>query len=178
MLRRALMDRVHGPLAGRIGLRAAAAVDEPLLYRIYASTRGEEFQYVDWDPGQKTAFLEMQFGAQSAFYRQRFPESGYEVILVNDEPVGRLFLHRAPDEIRLVDIGLLSEYRNMGIGAALIVAILDEAAEAGKPVRLHVDVSNRAQRLYQRLGFLPIGARGLHLEMEFVPNIPAKGCEL
>ncbi len=178
MLRRTLMDRVHGPLAGRISLRPAAVAGEPLLYRIYASARGEELQLVNWDPGQKTAFLEMQFGAQSAFYRQRFPDSGYEVILVNDEPVGRLFLHLDLDEIRLVDIGLLSEHRNQGIGAALIAAILDEAAEAGKPVRLHVEVSNRAQRLYQRLGFLPIGARNLHLEMEFVPNISEKGCGL
>ncbi len=176
MLLRTLMDRVHGPLAGRIVLRPAAAADEPLLYRIYASAREQELQLVDWDHCQKTAFLKMQFGAQNAFYRQCFPDSGYEVILLNHEPIGRLFLHRAPDEIRLVDIGLLSEHRNQGIGAALIATIMDEAAEAGKPVRLHVEVSNRAQRLYQRLGFLPIAARGLHLEMEFVPNIPAQGC--
>ncbi len=178
MLRRSLTDRVQGPLVGRICLRPAVAADEPLLYRIYASTRGEEFELFDWHPDQKTAFLEMQFVAQSAFYRQQFPDSGYEVILVNGEPAGRLFVHRDPDAIRVVDIGLLAEHRNQGIGAALIAAILDEAAEAGKPVRLHVEVSNRAQRLYQRLGFLPIGARNLHLEMEFVPNISEKGCGL
>ena len=67
MLRRTLMDRVHGPLAGRISLRPAAVADEPLLYRIYASARGEELQLVNWDPGQKTAFLEMQFGAKAHF---------------------------------------------------------------------------------------------------------------
>ena len=177
MLRRTLTDRVHGPLAGRIGLRPAVAADEPLLYRIYTSGREEVLQLVAWDADQKTAFLEMQFGAQSSSYRQRFPDSGYEVITVNDEPVGRLLVHRDVDEIRVVDIGLLSKHRNQGIGAAIIEAVQDEATEAGKPVRLHVEVSNRAQRLYQRLGFLPIGASGVHVEMEFVPNIPAKGRE-
>ena len=72
MLRRTLMDRVHGPLAGRISLGPAAAGDEPLLYRIYESARGEELQLFDWDPAQITAFLELQFTAQNAFYYQRF----------------------------------------------------------------------------------------------------------
>ena len=91
MLRRTLMDRVHGPLAGQDLPGPAAAGDEPLLYRIYESTRGEELQLFDWDPAQITAFLELQFTAQNAFYYQHFPDSGYELILLNDEPVGRLF---------------------------------------------------------------------------------------
>jgi hypothetical protein len=91
MLRRTLMDRVRGPLAGSIGLRPAIAADEPFLHRVYASTREEELRLVDWDDDQKTAFLTMQFGAQRSSYRQSFPGREYDVISIGDHPVGRLF---------------------------------------------------------------------------------------
>jgi GNAT superfamily N-acetyltransferase len=38
----------------------------------------------------------------------------------------------------LVDIALLPEHRNAGIGTRLIRRLMDEAALAGKPVRPHV----------------------------------------
>ena len=172
MPHRTLMDRVQGPLAGSIGLRLAVPADEPFLYRVYASGRAEELRILDWDDDQKTAFLKMQFGLQTVSYRQRFPGSEYQVILFGGQPVGRLFVHHGTDEIHVVDLGLLPEHRNQGIGGTLLKAVLDEAAEAGKPVRLHVESFNRAVTLYRRLGFAPIGTHGAHIEMEFVPSIP------
>jgi ribosomal protein S18 acetylase RimI-like enzyme len=175
MLERTLKDRVQGPLAGSIGLRPAVPPDESFLYRVYESARAEQLRLVDWDDDQKTALLRMQFVAQNASYRQRFPGAGYDVILNGGQPAGRLFLHRGTDEIRVVDIGLLPEHRNQGIGGALLKAVLDEAAEAGKPVRLHVESFNRAVRLYERLGFASIGTDGAHIEMEYLPSIPDEG---
>ncbi len=168
----ALLKRVRGPLAGSIGLRPATANDDDFLYRVYESTREEEFRHIDWEENQKAALLAMQFRAQGAAYRQGFPGSGYEIILLDDRPIGRLFVHRGAEAIRVVDIGLLSEYRNRGIGGALLEAVLDEAAESGKPVRLHVESSNRAVRLYERLGFRPIRIDGIHVEMEWAPRTP------
>jgi ribosomal protein S18 acetylase RimI-like enzyme len=97
------------------------------------------------------------------------------VILHGGQPAGRLFLHRGTDEIRVVDIGLLPEHRNQGIGGALLKAVLDEAAEAGKAVRLHVESFNRAVRLYERLDFASVGTDGAHIEMEFAPSIADEG---
>jgi ribosomal protein S18 acetylase RimI-like enzyme len=172
MLQRTLTDRVQGPLAGSIGLRPASAADEPFLYRVYASTRDEELRLVDWDDDQKRAFLTMQFGAQRSFYRQSFPDREYDVISIGHQPVGRLFVHRGTDAIRVVDLGLLPEHRNQGIGSALLRAVLDEAAEIGKPIRLHVESFNRAVRLYERLGFSRIGINGIHVEMQWAPDLP------
>jgi ribosomal protein S18 acetylase RimI-like enzyme len=159
---------MNGPLAGSIGLRPAVAADEPFLYRVFASVRAEQLGLVDWDDDQKTALLRMQFVAQSASYRRCFPGSGYDVILNGGQPAGRLLLHWGSDEIRVVDIGLLPEHRNQGIGGALLRAVLDEAAEAGKPVRLRVELPNRAVKLYERLDFAAIGSDGVHIEMEWV----------
>ena len=54
-------------------------------------------------------------------------------------------------------------------------AVLDEAAEADKTVRLRVESLNRAVRLYERLGFASIGTDGAHIEMEYVPWSPNEG---
>ncbi len=80
---------------------------------------------------------------------------------------GRLAVNRGTGELRIVDIALLPEHRNAGVGAALLRGICEEAAAAGKPVRLSVLKSNRAQRLYARLGFVKTGETELHLEMEW-----------
>ena len=75
---------------------------------------------------------------------------------------------RMDQEIRLADIALMPEYRNAGIGTSLIRELLSEGAAAGKPVRLHVARTNRAQKLYSRLGFAKIGDTGTHFLMEWV----------
>ena len=74
------------------------------------------------------------------------------------------------DEIRLIDIALLLEHRNAGIGARLLQDLLAEAAQAGKPVRIHVEKFNPALRLYERLGFTPIEDQGVYLLMQWSPD--------
>ena len=44
---------------------------------------------------------------------------------------------------------------------------IDEAAAAGKPLRIHVERFNPALRLYERLGFRQIEDRGVYLFMEW-----------
>ena len=171
IIRQSLMNRMQRTQAGLIGLRPAVAADEPFLYRVYASTRKEEIQLFDWNDDQKTAFLTMQFGAQRLSYRQSFPGWGYDIISIGDQPVGRFFVHRGADAIRVVDLGLLPEYRNRGIGSALLKAVLEEADEADMAIHLHVKSFNRAMKLYERLGFRAVRTGGIHVEMECAPRI-------
>ena len=83
-------------------------------------------------------------------------------------PVGRLYVARWQDEIRLVDIALLPPSRNAGLGSAILRDLL-AAAAAHKPVRIHVEKFNPALRLYERLGFAPIEDKGVYLFMEWSP---------
>jgi ribosomal protein S18 acetylase RimI-like enzyme len=48
--------------------------------------------------------------------------------------------------------------------------VLAEAELAGKPVRIHVEQFNPAQRLYRRLGFRPVEDQGVYSLMEWVPG--------
>ena len=74
-----------------------------------------------------------------------------------------------------MDIALLPAYRNAGIGSALLHALMAEAAQAGKPVRIHVEKQNPALRLYTRLGFVPIADRGVYWFLEWSPSPVGRG---
>ena len=143
--------------------------DRDLLYRVYASTRAEEMELVDWSDEQKEDFLRFQFDAQHQYYQSQFPRAAFDLLLVDGEPAGRLYVDRRPDEIRLIDIALLPERRGTGVGGAILERILAEAAAADKPVRIHVEHNNRALTLYHRLGFRKIEEQGVYYLMEWSP---------
>ena len=80
-------------------------------------------------------------------------------------------MDRNAEEIRLIDIALLPEYRNQGIGSCFLKEILSEASSTGLPVHIHVEVFNEsALRLYRRLGFQEIATQGVHLLLEWSPD--------
>ncbi|HVT19106.1 MAG TPA: GNAT family N-acetyltransferase [Thermoanaerobaculia bacterium] len=154
----------------RLTLRPIVLDDLPFLYEVYAGTRAEEMAAVPWSEEQKQAFLRMQFDLQRRFYEENFPDAEYSIVLLDGRPAGRLYVHRRPDEIRLIDIALLPEHRGAGHGTALLRRLFGEATAAGKPLRIHVERFNPALRLYQRLGFTQIADQGVYLLMEWVPR--------
>jgi ribosomal protein S18 acetylase RimI-like enzyme len=148
-------------------LRPATDDDLEFLYRVYAGTRADEMAIVPWTDEEKESFLRQQFNAQRTHYLANYAGARYEVILVDDQPAGRLYLHWREDELRIMDIALLSEYRGRGIGGRLMQDLLDEAAAAGKRVRIHVECNNPARRLYDRLGFRQIDDLGVYHLLEW-----------
>jgi len=153
-----------------ITLRRARLDDQPFLFELYRSTRSDEMAAWSWPASEQEAFLKMQFNAQKQYYNTQFPRADYQIVLLDEWPIGRLIIKRGEDETRLVDIALLSEHRNLGIGTALIQNLLDEADHAHKPVRLHVSKFNPAVRLYERLGFSKIDETATHFLMERNPQ--------
>lgn len=151
-------------------LRPITPADMEFLYRVYASTRAEELALVDWTAEQKAAFLLMQFHAQHRFYQEQFTQASFQIILLDGQSVGRLYVDRRTDEIHIIDIALLTEQRNQGIGSHLLHALLAEGAQRGLPVRIHVERFNPALRLYQRLGFRQISDDGVYFLMEWRPE--------
>ena len=155
-------------------LRPVRESDESHLRRVYASTREEELAVVGWGDGHKDAFLRQQFAAQDAQYRA-YPNASLDVIEVDGQPAGRLYVARWPEEIRVMDIALLPPYRNRGIGTALLRELLAEAAAAGKRLTVHVEKFNPARTLYQRLGFAEAADLGVYVLMEATPQLVAAG---
>jgi ribosomal protein S18 acetylase RimI-like enzyme len=153
-----------------VTLRPITADDQEFLSGLYASTRQEEMALVDWPAEKKAEFLQMQFQAQHTFYMEQFKGAAFDLLVLNGQPIGRLYLDRRVDELRIIDIALLPEYRNQGLGSRLMQKILAEAEAAGLPVRIHVEHYNPARRLYQRLGFKEIETNGVYYLMEWTPQ--------
>jgi ribosomal protein S18 acetylase RimI-like enzyme len=151
---------------GLSDLRPATTSDRDFLLRVYASTREEELRLVDWSDDQKAAFVQQQFEAQDTYYREHYHPATFDVIEVNGAPVGRLYVARWEDEIRIIDIAVLPEHRGVGIGTRLLEELLAEGAECGKRVSVHVELNNPARRLYEWLGFVPVAEHGLYVLME------------
>ncbi|HVS40440.1 MAG TPA: GNAT family N-acetyltransferase [Gemmataceae bacterium] len=151
-------------------LRPIRPDDEEFLRRVYAGTRAEELAPLAWDDAQKMAFLRMQFDLQHRYYQAQFPDAAYSVVLLDGEPVGRLYVDRGEKEICILDIALLPERRGAGLGGTLLRDLLAEADRAAKPVRIHVERFNPALRLYQRLGFVQIGETDFYYLMKRTPG--------
>lgn len=152
-----------------VTLRPAVPDDEAFLYKLYGGTRSEEMQAWGLEAAQQEMILRLQFTARRQHYEIAFPGADHQIILCDDRPAGRILVFRSEREIRLVDIALVSEHRGAGIGASLIRGLMLEAQSASKPLVLHVEKSNRAARLYERLGFSTTADTGGHYRMEFVP---------
>lgn len=149
-----------------ITLRPAEAGDQDFLFELYRSTRDEEMAAWGWDAAQQQAFLSLQFRARNASY-SAYPNIEHSIVLDGVSLIGRLMISGMEDEIRLVDIALLTEVRGRGIGGKLISDLFSKAAREGKPLRLHVEKSNHAIQLYQRLGFQVIDDTGTQYFMEW-----------
>lgn len=141
--------------------------DHVFLRGLYGSTRATELAQVPWTENQKADFLDQQFKAQHQFYQQQFPKARFDLILSNDEPIGRLYVDNRQDEIRLIDIALLPEFCGIGIGGSLLCEVLEQARRESKAVRIHVEQNNPAMRLYKRLGFKQIDSNGIYHLMEW-----------
>jgi ribosomal protein S18 acetylase RimI-like enzyme len=153
-----------------ITLREVTAEDEAFLLEVYASTRALELSLVPWSQEQREAFLRFQFDAQHSHYRTQYPEASYQIISNNAERVGRLYVLRDTAEIRILDLTVLPQHRNAGIGTLLMRDLLTEAEQTGKPVSIWVEQFNPSQTLFRRLGFSKIQEDGYNYLMQWRPN--------
>ncbi|RYD61261.1 MAG: N-acetyltransferase [Verrucomicrobiaceae bacterium] len=150
-----------------IALRAIVAGDMDFLAEVYASTRADELAVTGWAEEQKAAFCRMQFDAQHAHYQKHYSGASFQVIERGGTSVGRLYVDRWAQEIRIVDIALMPGSRGQGIGTQLLRELQREAQETGKVLSIHVERMNPALRLYERLGFRVREDKGVYLLMEW-----------
>ena len=158
------------PDGGTVELRPVSESDNEFLLAIYGSTRADELAQVEWPEGQREIFLRWQFDLQRSEYNTRFPDADYRVIVIDGQPAGRIWIGADDEQIRLLDIALLPEFQNRGVGTALLERLKSEAQNAGKALRHMVFVlNNNADRFYERLGFKKIEDFGAYKHMEWRP---------
>ncbi|MEQ1515287.1 MAG: GNAT family N-acetyltransferase [Usitatibacteraceae bacterium] len=151
-----------------IRLRVALPEDRTLLAAIYATTRADELAPLLWNEEQKKAFTDWQSGLQEEHYALHYPKAEFLIIERWGQtdsfrtPVGRIYLERTTSEVRLMEITLLPEFRNLGAGTRVMDALLRYADAVERRVTLHVEPFNPARRMYARMGFATEEVRGLY----------------
>ena len=149
-----------------ISLKPVTAADLDFVRGLYASTRQHELAGTGWPQAQIDAFLGQQFQAQQQHYSRFYPEASHELIVFEDQPIGRLYLDQDPAMLRIVDIALLPDWCGRGIGSQLLRQLVQQASRSGQVVRIHVERHNPALRLYQRLGFILVEDKGVYLMLQ------------
>ena len=101
--------------------------DDEFIRAVYDTTRRPELGTLGWPEAEIDGFIDMQFEAQSRHFATAFPDADHRVVLVGDEPAGRLIVDRPETEILMVDIALLPAFQGMGAGGTVVGALCREA---------------------------------------------------
>jgi GNAT superfamily N-acetyltransferase len=157
------------PAVGSISFRPVTVGDEEFLLEVYRSSRGDDLRELGWDEDRIGEFLRMQYEAQKYFLQSDYPQASDEIILLADQPAGRLIVDRRDHEIRCVDVALLPAHRSTGVGTLLIRKLQDEAKDRNQALRAQVIRFSRAVNLLERLGFVRTSETGTHFQMEWRP---------
>ena len=141
------------------------AHDDEFLMSVYASTR-DDLKMIGMPVESLNLLIALQYRAQTEQYRLNYPAATHHIICQRDEQIGRLIVERGATEILLVDVALLPEFRNRGVGGTVVHGLIEEAEASDRTFVLHVRKMNPAVRLYKRLGCEITGDTGTHLRME------------
>ncbi|HST47480.1 GNAT family N-acetyltransferase [Jatrophihabitans sp.] len=163
-------------------LRPAGSSDQAVLLRVFTEAHCAGFELLGMEPAALAGLVGMQYRARQAQYSAAHPEAVEYLICGSDgSPVGSCWLDDTPGQLRVLDIAVLREHRRRGIARAVLGSLCEQAAAAGKPVRLSVWHENvAALELYRSLGFTTPAGSGDpadggdlgngYLELQFVPD--------
>jgi len=152
-------------------LRPAALADEGFLRELFDDVHSGEFSPLGLPASALSQLLAMQYRAQRMSYEAQFPNATDEIVWIESTRAGRLLVDESASEIRLIDVALLGSWRGQGVGASILEALCMRARQVRLPLRLSVRFGNRAERLYQRLGFVRTGGDGMNMAMELRESI-------
>lgn len=153
-----------------VDLRPATPADEPFLRNLMTRTIADELGAWAWPEAIRADLLQTQYTARATAMRSTWRDLDDRIISIQNQAAGRIAIARTADEVWIVDLLVLPERRGSGLGTTALRLVLDEATRLGKPVRLHVNITHRASRFYERLGFVKAGGSDVHHLMEWTPT--------
>lgn len=114
--------------------------------------------------------IEMQFMAGEQQLLQIYKDAELNIIMKDNEPIGRLSVNYGIKTDHIIEIGLLRSYTKMGIGKTVINEVIEKSSINRKRVSLQVPWFNvNAFAFYEKLGFKLIDNKGAFYEMMYIP---------
>lgn len=152
-----------------VRLRPATSDDSEFLRRLFFIIRAPEFEQAGLVGPQLDILLNQQYLAMRTHYDRVYPDASYVIFEIDGEQVG----YQATidvDTLHLIDISIMPEYRNQGLGTSRMLALQEHARRTGKPMTLTVEKFNPALRLYERLGFVVYDNSAVYQRMRWTPS--------
>jgi RimJ/RimL family protein N-acetyltransferase len=163
-----------GPVAtphGTLRSRPETEADTAFLFELHDSVKGPELAPLAVADQIRRQLLDMQFRAMTMSYHTQFPRGRYEVVTLDEMPIGRLITDDGEGWFHIVHIALLPEWRNRGISTALMTVVLDRPRRMGMRCQATVALDNFASlRLWSRLGFTEQQRDEINLIVEWRPS--------
>ncbi len=154
-------------ITDEIILRPRRADEENFWREVFCDAVRTHFEALNLPENELNNLLEFQFQAQNLDYEKNYPQASNDVILYKNEPAGRLIISTEDNDLHLIDIAVLSEFRGRGIGTKILQWLFEQSRRTKLPIRFYVEKINPAFRLYERLGFKTVADVTSHFQMEW-----------
>jgi GNAT superfamily N-acetyltransferase len=152
------------PFPRAIRYRPATREDEPLLWTML-------YHAVHVPPGAAPPSEDVVRRPELARYVEGWSDEDLGLIAIwHGQRVGAAWLRlltgerrgygHVADDVPELAVAVLPQWRDRGVGSALLRRLLAAAGERHTRVSLSVNAANPARRLYERLGFRELGTRG------------------
>lgn len=153
-----------------ISTRAATGADEPFLREMlflapFVPPGADPLPRLDVDAPELTHYVD-GFGQ---------PGDRGVIAVADSDRIGAAWVRQltgadpgygyVDDETPELTIAVLPEWRGRGVGMGLMEDLLGSLAGIVPAVSLSCDPANPAMRLYERLGFVPVGESGTSITM-------------
>ncbi len=141
--------------------RPVTDADDEWLYRLNAATMRAyaEQTYGPWDEA-----------IARRIFAERWERSAMKIVVVGGEDAGLFDVRPHADGVEVAQIKILPAFQGRGLGTHILTDVLADAHSQGLSVALRVLRVNPARRLYERLGFVAIGATATHHVMVAPPD--------
>jgi ribosomal protein S18 acetylase RimI-like enzyme len=143
--------------------------DSEFFMELFSEIKSSELHLDLWPEANRNQLIAMQFHAFEQCMKAEFPNSVDYLIVYQSGKAGRLQLDKNDNGIRIINISLLSAYRDKGLGTKIINGIITEANQKKIPVYLDVDKTNPAVNLYSKMGFSTYQQNDLKYSMIYNP---------
>jgi ribosomal protein S18 acetylase RimI-like enzyme len=136
-------------------------------------TRDEDFDFLfDLHEATMRPYVETIWGWDPADQRERLrracAEQPRSIVIIAGADNGVVQIESLPDCVYLGLIEIHPRVQRLGIGAAIVRRVIEQATARGVPAKLRVfKINIGARRLYQRLGFVIVGESETHYDMRY-----------
>lgn len=160
-------------IATSLWLIPSSEAHQAFLHEIFIQNRKPLWLAAGLAAGWIDQLLFTQAHIQQQTFDQNAADQFSYIIAAKGQWVGRLLVRANDDGIHIIDIALLPDHQNQGIGQEVINYLKKQAAARKLPLTLNADETSRAYEWYLDCGFTTTQTSGLNRSMAWNVNLCA-----